>query len=89
MGLEMEATMYTVSGPVLERELASRAGLGWFGRNTMLIQPGRGSYYFLGLILLDVELEYDEPFLRDHCGSCVIALPSAGRRGAGSTRQRE
>jgi epoxyqueuosine reductase len=62
---------YVDTGPVLERELAMRAGLGWFGRNTMLIQPGRGSYFFLGVILLDVELEYDEPFRQEHCGTCT------------------
>ena len=61
---------YVDTGPVLERELAQRAGLGWFGRNTMLIQPQRGSYFFLGVVLLDVELDYDEPFEREHCGTC-------------------
>jgi epoxyqueuosine reductase len=65
---------YVDTGAVLERELAQRAGLGWAGKSTMLVQPGRGTYYFLGVVLLDVELAYDEPFAADRCGTCSACL---------------
>lgn len=58
------------SAPVLERALAKKAGIGWVGKNAMLINPQAGSYYFLGELFTDVPLPIDKPFAKDHCGSC-------------------
>ena len=65
---------YTDTGPVLERELAQRAGLGWIGKNSMLINPQAGSTFFLAEILLGIELEPDDSFPTDHCGTCTRCL---------------
>ena len=61
---------YTDTGPLLEHDLAMRAGLGWIGRNTQLIHPKFGSHFFLAEILLPITLEPDEPFNNDYCGNC-------------------
>ncbi|MBI3170862.1 MAG: tRNA epoxyqueuosine(34) reductase QueG [Chloroflexi bacterium] len=65
---------YTDTGPILERELAQRAGLGWIGKNSMLIHPQKGSAFLLAEILLGIELEPDQPFATDHCGTCTRCL---------------
>lgn len=62
------------SAPVLERYWATRAGIGWIGKNRQLIIPKAGSYFFLGEILIDTELDYDTPQNNDFCGNCNICL---------------
>jgi epoxyqueuosine reductase len=68
------ARTYTDAGPVPERELAQRAGLGWIGKNTMLVNPDAGSFFFIGSVFTDLGLELDLPFEMDRCGSCTRCL---------------
>lgn len=62
------------SAPIAERDFAWLAGLGWFGKNTMLIDPSAGSYFLLTAFLTDVPLPADEPLMTDHCGTCTACL---------------
>jgi epoxyqueuosine reductase len=62
------------TAPLLERDYARLSGLGWIGKNTMLISRRLGSFTFLGALLLDAELAYDPPHLVNHCGTCTRCL---------------
>jgi len=68
-----EGRAFVDSGPVLERDFAGVAGLGWIGKNTQLISPKRGSWFFLGELFLSISLAYDTP-VRDRCGACDLCL---------------
>jgi epoxyqueuosine reductase len=65
---------YTDTGPILERDLAQHAGIGWIGKNTCLINPKQGSFFFISEIFLDLELNPDPPFTTDHCGTCTRCI---------------
>lgn len=69
----VEGKAFVDSGPVLERDIAGVAGIGWIGKNTHLISPRRGSWFFLGELFLSIELAYDRP-IKDRCGKCDLCL---------------
>ena len=62
------------SAPVLERSWALRSGAGWIGKNGNLITKQQGSYFFIATLITDLDLEYDDPFVKDFCGTCTRCI---------------
>ena len=67
---EVHGRGFVDSAPVLERSWAQRSGLGWIGKNGNLINKGNGSFFFIATLIVDLELEYDDPIVKDYCGTC-------------------
>jgi len=70
---EIYGRAFVDSAPVLDRAWAAKSGLGWIGKNAMLIRPQQGSFYFLAELIVDIELEPDGP-IKDYCGSCTRCM---------------
>ena len=73
---EIHGRGFVDSAPVLERTWAQRSGLGWVGKNGNLITKQGGSFFFIATLITDLELNYDDPFAKDYCGSCTRCLES-------------
>jgi epoxyqueuosine reductase len=71
---ETHARAFVDSAPVLDRAWAARTGLGWIGKNTMLITKEQGSYFFIGEIITNLELEYDDRSVANYCGGCTRCI---------------
>jgi len=71
---EVNGRAFTDSAPVLDRAWATRAGLGWVAKNSNIISKKSGSFFFIAELIIDLELEYDQPFATDHCGSCTRCI---------------
>lgn len=71
---KINARGFTDSAPILERVWAKKSGVGWIGKNTLLINKQQGSFFFLAEIVLDVELDYDTELEKDYCGTCTACI---------------
>lgn len=71
---EIHGRGFVDSAPVLERTWAQRSGLGWVGKNGNLINKQSGSFYFIATLITDLELQYDDPFVKDFCGTCTKCI---------------
>lgn len=71
---EIEGRAFVDSAPVMERQWAQKAGIGWLGKNSLLLNKQQGSFFFLAELIIDLELEPDVPLAKDYCGSCTRCI---------------
>ena len=71
---EVHGRGFVDSAPVLERAWAQKAGIGWIGKNGNLITKQSGSFFFIATLIVDLELEYDNAFAKDYCGTCTKCI---------------
>jgi len=71
---DIQGRGFVDSAPVLERSWARRSGIGWIGKNGNLITKQNGSFFFIATLITDLELDYDDPFAKDFCGSCTRCI---------------
>tara|TARA_B110000037_G_scaffold222726_1_gene299151 strand:- start:356 stop:1276 length:921 start_codon:yes stop_codon:yes gene_type:complete len=68
---EIDGRAFVDSAPVMEKAWAKKSGLGWIGKNSLMLTKTKGSYFFLSELIIDLELEYDTAYTKDYCGSCI------------------
>jgi epoxyqueuosine reductase len=83
---EVNGKAFVDSAPILEKAWGKEAGLGWPGKNSILINKEIGSFFFLGVLIVDIELDYDKPSEDDHCGTCNNCLDSCPTGAINSNR---
>lgn len=71
---EVNGRGFVDSAPVLERAWAVNSGLGWIGKNGNLLTKQNGSFFFIATLIIDLELDYDDPYVKDYCGSCTRCI---------------
>ena len=83
---QVNGKAFVDSAPILEKAWAREAGLGWPGRHSVMINREIGSFFFIGVLLVDIELEYDKPFAGDHCGECRLCIESCPTKAINDNR---
>ena len=71
---DVNGKAFVDSAPVMERSWAQKSGLGWIGKNTLLLQKKKGSFHFLAALIINLDLAYDTPFINNFCGNCTKCI---------------